>query len=138
VLRLARKERQIFEQVVSQLETVRAGRLGVIALGAPMSLSDRDPIVGPACIWESRTLYSATRHAGRGKDAKAALVRDVAAECRRRHLPEPQVEILEFSAVPNGGGLRARARLRFATAIAGPLLLGRDSHRGGGLFAVGT
>lgn len=131
------KGRKAFEQVVSQLETVRAGRLGVIALGAQVSLSDRDPIVGPACIWESRTLYSATRHAGRGKDLKAALASDVAAECRRRHLPEPQVEILEFSTMPNGGGLRARARLRFATAVAGPLLLGRDSHRGGGLFAVG-
>lgn len=130
------KARKAFEQVVSRLEMVRAGRLGVIALGSPASLSDRDPIIGPACVWESRTLYCATRHAGRRKDAKAALARDVAAECRRRRLPEPQVEILEFSAAPNGGGLRARARLRFTTAVAGPLLLGRDSHRGGGLFAV--
>jgi len=132
-----RNLRQTFEAVVSRLETVRAGRLGIIALDAPISLADHDPLVGPARVWESRTPYHATRHAGRNKDARIALARDVATECRRRHLPEPEVEILEYTAVSDGGGLRARARLRFATAIAGPLLIGRDSHRGGGLFGVG-
>jgi CRISPR-associated protein Csb2 len=65
------------------------------------------------------------------------LARDLSAECVRRGLPAPAaVEILECKGVANGGGLKARARLRFATAVHGPLLLGRDSHRGGGLFAA--
>ena len=125
-----------FDEVVSRLETVRAGRLGVIALGAPVSFADGDPLVGPARVWQSRTQYRATRHAGRRKDPAASLKQDLMTECLRRGLPGPEVEILEFRAVPEGGGLAARARLRFATAIRGPLLLGRDSHQGGGVFAI--
>jgi CRISPR-associated protein Csb2 len=87
-------------------------------------------------VWQSRTPYLATRHAGRRKDVAVALNRDLVAECQRRRLPEPAVEILEVSALPNGNGLSGRARLRFAVAVEGPLLLGRDSHRGGGLFAA--
>lgn len=132
-----RNERRQFDAVVSKLEMLRAGRLGVIALGRSVALSSLDALAGPARIWESRTLYLATRHAGR-KDAGAMLARDVSAECVRRGLPAPaEVEILEYKGVANGGGLRAHARLRFAIAIRGPLLLGRDSHRGGGLFVAG-
>ena len=61
---------------------------------------------------------------------------DLSTECVRRGLPRPEVKLLASSAVPDGGGLVARAQLRFATAVQGPLLLGRDSHQGGGLFAV--
>jgi CRISPR-associated protein Csb2 len=129
-------DRRTFDAVVSRLETLRAGRLEVIALGRPVGLSGHDLLVGPACVWESRTLYLATRHAGR-KDAAAMLARDVSAECVRRGLPAPaKVDILECKGITNGGGLTARARLRFATAVRGPLLLGRDSHRGGGVFVV--
>jgi CRISPR-associated protein Csb2 len=131
-------ERQIFDGAVSKLATLRAGRLGVIELGRPVALSSLDALAGPARLWESRTPYLATRHAGRRKDATPALMRDVSAECVRRGLPAPaEVEILECRGIASGGGLAARARLRFATAIRGPLLLGRNSHRGGGLFAAG-
>jgi CRISPR-associated protein Csb2 len=122
---------------MSKLKTLRAGRLGALTLGPPMPLAGNDALSGPARQWESRTLYIATRHAGRRKDPAAALVRDVTAECARRGLPVPEaVDILECRGLANGGGVAARARLRFATAIRGPLLLGRDSHRGGGLFAA--
>jgi CRISPR-associated protein Csb2 len=131
-----RRLRQTFDDVVSRLDTVRAGRLGLVQLGRPMELDRLDPLAGPARVWESRTYYRATRHAGRGKDPKAVLVQNVIAECARRHLPRPEVDILEFSAVPDGGRLIAHARLRFAAAVHGPLLLGRDSHKGGGLFAA--
>jgi CRISPR-associated protein Csb2 len=127
--------RRQFEAEVSKLETVRAGRLGVIALARPVGPSDADALTGPARLWESRTLYLATRHAGRRKDAATALARDLSAECMRRGLPTPtEVEVLECKGFPSGGGLVARARLRFAMAVHGPLLLGRDSHRGGGMF----
>jgi CRISPR-associated protein Csb2 len=126
-----RAERLQFDAVVSKLETLRAGQLGVITLGPPIALSSRDALAGPAHLWESRTPYLATHHAGRRKDAAAMLAHDVSAECERRGLPTPtEVEILECKGVANGGGVKARARLRFATAVRGPLLLGRDSHRG--------
>jgi CRISPR-associated protein Csb2 len=127
--------REAFDKVVSGLTTVRAGRLGVVSLGSPLSGCD-DPLIRPAHTWESRTPYRATRHAGRRKDPAAALVNDVVAECARRSFPQPQVKLIEFSVLPNGGGLAARLRLRFATAVQGPLLLGRDSHKGGGLFSA--
>jgi CRISPR-associated protein Csb2 len=128
------KMREAFDVVVSGLTTIRAGRLGVIDLGQPLSGAD-DPLIGPTQIWESRTPYQATRHSGRRKDPAAALVNDVVVECVRRRLPRPRVKLIEYSALPNGGGLAARMQLYFATAIHGPLLLGRDSHQGGGVFS---
>jgi hypothetical protein len=50
-------------------------------------------------------------------------------------LPAPEVEILEQNADVNGG-LTARARLRFATVVEGPILLGVGSHFGDGLFVA--
>jgi CRISPR-associated protein Csb2 len=137
--RLAKPERgarQIFEEIVCRLEELRAGNLGVITLGPPLPLASDDALIGSACVWESCTPYLATRHAGRRKDPRAALVQDLTTECIRRGLPRPEVEILKFSAVSNGTGLTTLARLRFAPAVRGPLLLGRDSHGGGGLFAA--
>lgn len=131
-----RSDRALFDRVVSSLGEVRAGRLGVIALGGPSTPAGDDPLLGPAPLWESRTPYRPTRHAGRGRDARAALVQDVLAECERRGLPRPEVELLALDAGPNGGNLAARLRLRFAVAVAGPVMLGRDSHKGGGLFAA--
>lgn len=132
----SRQDRVDFDGVVTDLSTIRAGRLGVIILGPASDLTVGDPLVGPARVWESRAPYRPTRHAGRGKDMKAATAHDAIAECRRRGLPRPQVEVLEIKAGPNGGNPTARIRLRFAVAVEGPLLLGRDSHKGGGLFGI--
>jgi CRISPR-associated protein Csb2 len=128
--------RQSFDRVVSRLQIIRAGRLGVIRLGPPTCFNPRDRLIGPARTWQTQSRYRATRHAGRRKDPTAALVRDMTAECARRNLPRPEVDVADFCALPNGGGLLAHVRLRFAIAIPGPLLLGRDSHRGGGLFVA--
>ena len=132
----SRQNRVDFDGVATKLATVRAGRLGVILLGPARGLVAGDPLVGPARVWESRAPYRPTRHAGRGKDVEAAVVDDVTAECNRRGLPRPRVEVLEINAGPNGGNLTACIRLRFAVAVKGPLLLGRDSHKGGGLFTA--
>lgn len=134
----SREDRACFGDVVRTLTHVRAGRLGVLTLGPVSGLAAGDPIIGPARVWESRTRYRPTRHAGRGKDLDAAVVRDAIAECERRGLPRPEAELLGLNAGPNGGGLAARLRLRFAVAVEGPIILGRDSHRGGGLFASWT
>ncbi len=119
-----------FDRVVSSLAVVRAGKLGLIALNAAAAGS---VLFGPSRIWESHTLYHPTRHAGRGKDPAAAVLRDVVAECERRGLPRPEPELRDITTGPNGG-IAARLRLRFAVAVEGPILLGRDSHKGGGLF----
>ena len=110
----SRESRACFDSVATTLTHVRAGRLGVLTLGPARALAAGDPLIGPACVWESHTPYRPTRHAGRGKDLDAAVVRDVIAECERRGLPKPEVELLELNAGPNGGGLAARVRLRFA------------------------
>lgn len=131
----SREDRACFDDIVTTLTQVRAGRLGVLTLGPASALAAGDPLIGPARVWESRTAYRPTKHAGRGKDINAAVVRDVIAECERRGLPRPETELLEINAGPNGGNLSVRLRLRFAVAVEGPIILGRDSHRGGGLFA---
>lgn len=132
----SRQDRVDFDRMVTNLSTIRAGRLGVIVLGPASDLTAGDPLVGPARVWESRAPYHPTRHAGRGKDMETATAHDVSAECGRRGLPRPQVAVLEIKAGPNGGNPTARIRLRFAVAVAGPLLLGRDSHKGGGIFGI--
>ena len=131
-----RSDRDLFERVVSSLARVRAGKLGVITLSPAPTLAAGDPLFGPARTWESRTPYRPARHAGRGKEPAAAVVRDLITECERRGLPSPEAELLELSAGPTGGNVVARVRLRFAVAVEGPIMLGRDSHMGGGLFAA--
>jgi CRISPR-associated protein Csb2 len=125
-------EAELFDRVVSSFGLLRAGRLGVLALQA--SPLDRE-VMGPARDWESHTDYRPTRHAGRGKEPTAALLQDVVAECERRGLPTPNVELLKLTTGPKGS-IAARLRLGFAVAVSGPILIGRDSHRGGGLFLV--
>lgn len=132
----SRESRACFDSVATSLTHVRAGRLGVFTLGPACTLAAGDPLVGPARVWQSRTPYRPTRHAGRGKHVNAAVVRDVIVECERRGLPRPEVELLEVNVGPNGGGLSGRVRLRFAVVVKGPITLGKDSHKGGGLFAT--
>ena len=132
-----REDRACFDSVVTTLTHVRAGPLGVLTLGPAYALATGDPLVGPSRVWESRTLYRPTRHAGRSKEADAFVVQDIISECERRGLPKPEVELLALNIGPNYG-LAARVRLRFAVAVEGLVMLGRDSHKGGGLFgAVG-
>ena len=72
---------------------------------------------------------------GRLADPAAFVKADVIMECRRRGLPSPaEVAVLDVRSGPRGGRSAAMLRLRFATAVRGPVLLGRDSHSGGGLF----
>jgi CRISPR-associated protein Csb2 len=126
------KEALRFDRVVSSLAVLKAGRLGVLPLqAAPVDQA----FLGSAREWESHTDYRPTRHAGRGKEPAAALLQDVVAECGRRGLPRPEIELLTLNEGPKGS-ISARLRLSFAAAVSGPILIGRDSHRGGGLFLI--
>ena len=126
---------RIFDEVVRRLTELRAGPLGRFDGLVAEPVDDGDPLLGPARLWIGRTPYIATRNLKK-HDAPAAVVEaDLMMECRRRGLPSPaEVEVLEARAGPRGGRPAARLKLRFATAIRGPVLLGRDSHAGGGLF----
>ena len=128
------QERSNFTNVVCCLTALRAGELGMIQCRA-VPLNDADALVRPARCWESRTNYLATRNLKRRDDVTAFLNQDVALECGRRGLPTPVgVELHDIAVGPKGGKPSARVKLRFATAVRGPVLLGRDSHKGGGLF----
>lgn len=134
----ARRRRQAvtFENTVTAMEVIRMGRLGVAKLGPFVAPPDGDRLIGPSRVWESETPYAPTRHARRNACPRDALVADLCEECRRRGLPAPDVEILRLESGPKGGSTHAWLRLTFAVAVKGPVLLGRNSHRGGGLFAV--
>ena len=129
-------DRERFEEVVARLDELRAGRLGVLRLALLPANGADDPLLGPGRVWNSRTPYRPTRHAKRRADPAAAVAEDIVVECGRRSLPRPDVKVLELAAGPGRGGA-ARLRLCFAISVAGPVLLGRDSHQGGGLFAAG-
>ena len=128
------QKRAEFERVVASLASVRAGRLGAISLAPARIPKHGDTLIGPGRLWESATPYQPTRHARRKAELNDAVEHDVVDECARRGLPRPRVEMLECSAGPNGGDISARVRLHFVVAVEGPILIGRDSHAGGGLF----
>jgi CRISPR-associated protein Csb2 len=125
----------LFDRVVSSLEVVRAGKLGVLTLERDAASSEDRRLIGPSRIWETHACYRPTLPARRDGESGDELRRDVAAECARRGFPMPEVELLSHSNDPDGCA-GTRLRLHFASAVTGPLLLGRDSHQGGGLFLV--
>ena len=135
-VRPCQDDRIQFDRIVSALRFVRAGRLGVIRLGPPSELAQADPLIGPARHWRSETPYRSPRQAGRGKDPAAVVTRALLRECARRGLPRPSVTVHTHECGPRGGNLTSRLDLSFAVPVQGPLLLGQDSHRGGGLFTV--
>ena len=109
---------------------LRAGSAGALTLRA-QPVDAEDPLLRRARVWQTVTPYAATRHARR-ESAEDALVADVQRELRRRGLPSAEVEMLEM--LEAAGKPVARLRLTFATAQAGPILLGRTLHKGGGLL----
>ena len=132
------RQRRFFDEVVRRLTELRAGPLGRFEGLAAEPVDDGDPLIGPARVWIGKTPYIATRNLRKRDDPASFVEADVLMECRRRGLPAPvDVEALEVRTGPRGGRPAAVLRLRFATAVRGPMLLGRDSHGGGGLFHTG-
>lgn len=121
------------DDAMTGLTTLRAGKAGAFKLRALPEPDSDDPLLRASRIWTSATPYVPTRHPKRGEDVEAFVREDIFGECLRRKLPRPQTIDLNLRTGPKGG-LSADARLRFAAAVAGPILLGRASHTGGGLF----
>ena len=121
---------------IEGMDVLRAGPAGRLTLVPVVVGPGSDPLFTPARVWESVTTYDVTRHY-RGPSAEDALALDVAAELQRCGWPRLRRESIEVLAVRRGprGGLSGRLRLTFRTAEAGPLLIGRTAHKGGGLFA---
>lgn len=136
-IRVTDETRILFNAVGSELRQVRAGALGVLDLAAPTTPDDADALVGPARIWRSHTRYQLTRHPKRRAGIDGAVKADVLAECQRRQLPAPTIEVGGLG-YASPGELVVDLQLRFPKAVPGPILLGRDSHRGGGLFLAVT
>ena len=133
--RLSNDEKARFERVTGKLATVRAGRHGVLRLRGPAAPEPDDRLFARSRVWTSLTDFSPTRYPRNGADVRAFLERNIHAEVLRRGYPAPKVELLSHDTGPRGG-IRARFCLTFSIAVQGPLLLGRDSHMGGGLFAA--
>ena len=133
--RLSDDEKARFERVTGKLQTVRAGRHGVLLLRGPAAPEPDDRLFTRSRVWTSLTDFSPTRHPRKGADVRAFLEANIHAEVLSRGYPAPKVELLSHDTGPRGG-IRARFRLTFSIAVQGPLLLGRDSHMGGGLFAA--
>lgn len=116
------------------LTELRAGAAGKLELTSSSVCAD-DPLLATALRWESVTEYRVARHLKRATD-RDALVADATVELARRNLPKPMcIETIQCVSGPNGG-VTGRMRIEFATAVSGPILIGRTCHSGGGLFEV--
>lgn len=125
----------ILDEAIRNLSDLRAGDAGRLTLSTTRVDPAEDPLFTKALSWESVTEYCPTRHAKRVTVPQAITI-DVHVELRRLGLPAPTT--VELTALCEGprGGLSGRLRLRFKTAVDGPILIGRTRHIGGGLFAA--
>ena len=131
--KIERDNLSTLDQALADFRELHAGEAGSLALVLrPVEM--QDPLFASSRSWESLTPYRVTRHAKMSDPAKA-LEADLLAECRRGGLPRPEIETITTFG-KSGLGLFGRAKLTFRSAVAGPILIGRDRHFGGGLFAA--
>ncbi len=126
------KHLETLERALFGFTELRAGRNGVLGLHGGQ-LSSEDALLGRSREFRTVSDYVVTRHA---KDCslEELVSDDVRRECERRRLPRPDtVRVKSARGVPRVGVV-ASVELQFATAVEGPLLLGRTRFLGGGLF----
>ena len=121
------------EQALEGMTDLRAGRAGRLTLAPSALNTEDDPLFAPSLVWESVSDYSVTRYHRRLANEEA-LISDAVAELDRIGWPKPSVvEVLAVRCGPRGG-LTGHLRFTFSAAQAGPLVIGRTLHKGGGLF----
>lgn len=120
------------ERALREFHELRAGSAGLLTLERVVLDGRDDPLLAPSRTWESVTLYQVNRHA-KSASASEAIAADIVAACREQTLPSVRVDVTRVVGVA-GAGLCGMARLTFAVAVNGPILLGRSRHLGGGLF----
>ncbi len=102
---------------------------------APVS-PDADETFGLSRNWRSVTPYCtrSTTTLNTRQSATDFITADLETECARRSLPIPQmVQVVEIREGLRGS-ISGFLELTFRAAVRGPLLLGRGSHFGAGLF----
>ncbi|MFO7566470.1 MAG: type I-U CRISPR-associated protein Csb2 [Enhygromyxa sp.] len=119
---------------LAELHTLHvAGDVSVRLQRAVVDEQD-DPLLRASSAWESVTWYQVERHRRDANSASEAVAEDVRNALARAGLPVPMgVDVVKTRATSDKG-LEGQVRLEFATAVQGPLMLGRSRHRGGGLF----
>lgn len=124
----------LLARAVEELRFLVCGPKGEFLL-APTS-PDSDKVFGLSRTWRSITPYCTTRHPKRTHSIPDFIASDLKAECARRSSPIPQ--IVQVVDIQKGAGdsLSAHVTLIFKAAVRGPLLLGRGSHLGAGLFTA--
>ena len=133
--RSSRDDAARFANVTGGLAELHAGRLGRFSGLVAESVEEGDPLIGPSLVWTTSTPYSSTRYLKKRDNPTEAIKTDVVTECARRGLPRPdEVALSQVHVGPKGGKPTATITLRFAVPVRGPVLLGRNSHSGGGLF----
>jgi CRISPR-associated protein Csb2 len=131
--RLYGEERRRFEAAVLPLDDLRAGRDGRLTLAPTTFDPEHDPLTNPASHWSTVSPYTVEHHRRLGS-AREAVRADVLASLATHGHPAPAR--VEVTIVP-GRRLAAKIDLTFDHPVAGPMLLGRTAHKGGGVF-VGT
>ncbi|MEO7734922.1 MAG: type I-U CRISPR-associated protein Csb2 [Kofleriaceae bacterium] len=126
-----RQELCVLERAMHGFVDLRAGTVGRFRLSRCSSRAIEE-YVRPTNSWISARPYTVNRH-HKTTSVEAALVQDVVNECATRGLPKPLVTVLASKGV-RSHGLQGKLRLDFEVAIAGPVVLGRTRHLGGGLF----
>jgi len=121
------------EQAMAGFSELRATGVGRLRVEGAEVLEGSDRLLAPSRVWVGRTPYVVNRHYKRVAGAWA-LVMDVEAACGVLGLPPPEVRVRDARGVP-GAGLTGWVALRFEGPVAGPILLGRTRHKGGGLFS---
>ncbi len=134
--RFERQSIATLEQAVSGLSDLRAGVAGRLRLSTTAIDTSSDDFFEPNDVWESVTPFRVTRHA-KINNARSALSRNLLDEVRLAGLPDPEIDVLALEG-GLGTGLAGRVRLKFRNAVAGPILLGRNKHFGGGAFIGGV
>lgn len=121
-------------RAVEDMQFLVCGRTGKFRIAA---VSERgDEIFELSRFWRSVTPYRTTRHPKGALSLSSFIESDVKAECARRAIPTPlSVQVSDIQSGPRES-LSATLTLTFKGPVRGPLLLGRGSHFGEGLFTV--
>lgn len=120
-------------EALLEFRELRAGDAGLLRLSAEHIDALSDPVFAASRSWCTLTEFQGTRRVKHATAAEA-LTEDIRLECSRRGLPHPVVTV-ESVRGERDLGVFGRASIVFATAISGPVILGRSRFVGGGLFA---
>ncbi len=122
-------------RAVEGLRILHCGPDGVLNL-KPLPSEVDQPYFGNGRVWTTVEAYRPTRHPRRNQPIPSFIERDIRTECARRSLP--RLASVEFLSASEGvrGGLIVRLTIAFVQPLWGPLLLGRESHFGAGLFRL--